>query len=335
MTINGISIIICTFNGRNRILHTLEALIRLEPVKDLRCEVILVDNASTDGTSQIAEDFWSKNQRHMPLKIITEPFSGKANAIKRGYDHSSCELMILCDDDNWLFPDYLIQTHNLFTIHPEISLAGGLGIAHFGTEQEPKWFNKWQTHYACGQYHETSGFLKSGRFEIWGAGSILRKSMWNHLVENGFKFSFSTEAGKPLGEDTELALAVIHAGGKLYFDKHLKYSHDLTGGRVNWYNLLEISRLNGIITAGLTIRHMAYKHQNSSEKTFYLLLFFKVLRLLPGLFFQFIKPGNKPVTVGRIKLIKNLIFNCSKNYTKYKESVILVSKLKNKKFIIQ
>lgn len=55
---NGVSIICCSYNGRERLQITLEA------IKNLECngnwELIFIDNASTDGTLEFAKEFFLK-----------------------------------------------------------------------------------------------------------------------------------------------------------------------------------------------------------------------------------------------------------------------------------
>ena len=87
--------------------------------------------------------------------------------------------MLLCDDDNWLQPDYLKTVIEIFSKYPDIGLLGGYGKAVFNGTEKPDWFDKWENCYVCGKHHTKNGFLQSSDFSIWGAGSVIRKTMWN------------------------------------------------------------------------------------------------------------------------------------------------------------
>jgi glycosyltransferase involved in cell wall biosynthesis len=327
----GISVIICTYNGGYRLQPTLEALALQNIDKFENIEILLIDNASSDNTVELALKYWDKLSSPIPLKIIPEPRSGKANALNTGYNEAKYELMLLCDDDNWLQPDYFTIILDIFQKHPEIALAGGYGIAEFGNEEKPPWFDQWQNNYACGKLHEKSCFLKFGDFRIWGAGSVLRKSMWIYLLENGFQFVNSTKAGKPLGEDAEISHAVMYSGHKLYFDERLWFYHDLSGGRISWENYLEQMMLNGKISACFTVFYIAYKHESTNRLIYFIHLYILIIRHTLGFIFQSLKLNNKSMRITRYEFLKVLVFNNKRNYSLFLSSHIWINKLKKLK----
>jgi glycosyltransferase involved in cell wall biosynthesis len=66
----GISIVICTYNGVKRLQPTLEAIFKLTIQQDLSWELIIVDNASTDNTSSLCIDLIEKHQFQNKVKIL-------------------------------------------------------------------------------------------------------------------------------------------------------------------------------------------------------------------------------------------------------------------------
>ena len=328
LAVNGISVIICTFNAYNRIIPTLEAIVNQSIDKNTNCEVLVIDNASNDETAMIVDKFWRQTNSHIPLRIISEPKPGKANALLTGYNEAKYELMLLCDDDNWLHPDYFKIVIGIFEKYPEIALAGGYGIAEFRTDEKPLWFDKWQNNYVCGKHLDKSGFLEINDFRIWGAGSILRKSMWKHILESGFQFVNSTKAGKSLGEDTEIAYAVMYSGGKLFFDERLWFFHDLSGGRISWKNFLEQMKVNGKISACFTIFNIAYKSDNISKKMYYFQLYILLIRHFLGFVFQCLIPNNKAMRITRFAFLKELFLNHKQNYSLLLSSHKWINKIK-------
>ena len=54
----GVSLVIVSYNGRKRLKPTLEHLARQRKI-DFNFEIIVVDNNSTDSTSQKAKELWA------------------------------------------------------------------------------------------------------------------------------------------------------------------------------------------------------------------------------------------------------------------------------------
>lgn len=57
----GVSIIICCYNAQDRIVRTLEHIQQQRFFIPIPWEVIVIDNASTDNTAEVAENVWKTN----------------------------------------------------------------------------------------------------------------------------------------------------------------------------------------------------------------------------------------------------------------------------------
>src|SRR5688572_4707126 len=101
----GCSIIICCHNSSKKLPHTLMG-IATQNVSNLVCELILVDNNSTDDTAAIASEIWRQLGHPFPLMIANENRPGLIYARKAGINLASNEIILFCDDDNWLPQDY-------------------------------------------------------------------------------------------------------------------------------------------------------------------------------------------------------------------------------------
>jgi glycosyltransferase involved in cell wall biosynthesis len=245
--INSITILICTFNGKQKLHDTLAYIAALRIPQDIHgIELLLVDNNSQDGTASFAQERWIQLENPFPLQVIHEPNPGKSHALTRGYNAAKGDLIVLCDDDNWLQKDYLVHAKNLFDTRPEISLAGGCGnTALFQNDEKPEWFDTFSHYFVVGTHHPHSRILAKGDYSVYGAGSVLRKTVWNKIYNSGFRFQNSISAGKAMAEDVELSMAVAFAGYKLYFDEQLTFTHDLRWGRISFDNFLNQEKLNG------------------------------------------------------------------------------------------
>jgi glycosyltransferase involved in cell wall biosynthesis len=245
--IECISILICAYNGKHKLHDTLAHIASLQlPSEVLGVELLLVDNHSQDGTAAFAVERWHELGNPFSLQVIHEPKPGKAHALTTGYNAATGDAIVLCDDDNWLQEDYLINVKTLFDAHPEIGLAGGYGNkALFHDDEKPEWFDIFSLYFLVGTHHPHARILAKGDYSVYGAGSVLRKTAWNRIYNSGFRFQNSTYKGRAFSEDVELSMAVAFSGYKLYFDDQLTFTHDLRWGRMTFDNLLEQERLNG------------------------------------------------------------------------------------------
>src|SRR5581483_6600319 len=77
-----ISVVICTWNRARQLDDTLRSLASLRTGCDLRWELVIVDNNSTDDTSRVVEQ--AAAAYPVPLRYIFEPHQGKSSAMNTG-----------------------------------------------------------------------------------------------------------------------------------------------------------------------------------------------------------------------------------------------------------
>ena len=284
-----ITILTCTYNGKNKLSNTLKAFTTLIIPDEVRLlEILVVDNNSDDGTYDFVYDYWKTLDSTLKINVITEKRAGKANALIKGYNTAAGDLIILCDDDNWLDENYIIRTLEIFK-DPDIGLAGGFGRkAIFMDDEQPVWFNQFMWRYMVGTHHKKSRYLVENDYSIYGAGSIIRKSVWDLVYHSGFRFQNFTNSNKAMAEDSELAMAIAFSGNKLYFNNQLTFVHDLRWGRLSIDNLKQQEKLNGKCSIYPMVYELIY-HRIGSSYLFlrflkhYLLTFFEVRQQLQKL----------------------------------------------------
>ncbi len=57
----GVSVIICCYNSSSRIIPTLQNLVKQRVPNHIPWEVIVVNNASTDNTGEVAKETWQRS----------------------------------------------------------------------------------------------------------------------------------------------------------------------------------------------------------------------------------------------------------------------------------
>lgn len=92
-----ISVIVATHNRRALLARTISALEAQEwPRGDL--EIIVVDNASTDGTREAVEDMALQERRH-GVRLLHESRPGKSYAVNTGVTAARGDILAFTDDD--------------------------------------------------------------------------------------------------------------------------------------------------------------------------------------------------------------------------------------------
>jgi len=261
----GISVIICCYNSAGRLPDTLKHLALQEVPLDVEWEIIVVNNASTDNTKDVAQAEWARyNLRNIELKEVNEPTPGLNYARKKGIDESNYEYLIFCDDDNWLCKDYIFKVYDIFELMPEVGMIGGVGEAAFESSP-PKWFLEMEGFgYAVGVEGRNTGYVNS----VYGAGMAIRKFLFLSIINKGISFVLTDRNGASLssGGDSEISLLMNLAGQKIYLDTSLRFKHFLTAKRLDWKYYLRLRRSFGKANAYLNLYDKALFPQSAKQK---------------------------------------------------------------------
>lgn len=236
----GVSVVICTHNGATRIPAALAALRAQRVPPELGWEVILVDNASSDDSAEIAQNAWHEGPA--PLRVVREERLGLVHANRRGFLEARYELVSFVNDDNAVAADWVARVAELMTAHPEVGACGG--FAEAGTTAPlPAWFERYRIHYAVGPQATAAGPL-AAPVALWGAGLSVRKAAWLALESNGFEPLAVGRQGAALGagEDYELSHALRLAGWTLWYSPDLRIRHVIPAERLRWTYLRRLHR---------------------------------------------------------------------------------------------
>lgn len=128
-----LAFVIPAFNEEGLIGRCLESVTKRVKQSGVECEIIVVNNASTDRTKEIAEGFEG-------VTVVDEFEKGLVYARRAGFNASTAELVANLDADTEL-PDGWIETvMSSFEKQPElVGLSGHISImiCRFGTAS---WF---------------------------------------------------------------------------------------------------------------------------------------------------------------------------------------------------
>jgi glycosyltransferase involved in cell wall biosynthesis len=242
----GVSVAICTYNGESRLIATLSHLKNQLTETDIAWEVLLIDNASTDKSVELAREYWN-NDGPAPLRILQEPQPGLSFARARAFEEAYYEIISFVDDDNWVGPGWISTVRECMSEDPALGALSSMNTA-VADGGFPPWFSRWAHYYAA---HASCEFSTLESWLLIGAGMTIRKRCWQELRRDGFQPRLTDRLGARLTTcgDLELGCAIQLAGWKIRVEPRLRLQHYIPHARLDWNYLRRLARASGEATA--------------------------------------------------------------------------------------
>ena len=112
--LGAVSVVIVNYNGAEHLSHCLDAVFALSFAAD---EVLIVDNASSDGSERLA------SERHPAARVIRLPANhGPCPARNVGLSTARNRWVLLLDNDAVLLPETLERMVRAAELHPEAAI---------------------------------------------------------------------------------------------------------------------------------------------------------------------------------------------------------------------
>lgn len=198
-----VSVIIPFYNAQDSIAFCLEALADQNDPPD---EIILVDNRSSDKSSEIASNFKQKRP-DLNFKLVEEPTPGPSAARNRGIKEANGAVIAFTDSDCVPDRNWLTEVQDAFT-NSEIGAVAGK-IIGFKPEAIIDRFHAMFTMQGLSQSQVFSEFtLVRGGFPT--ANLAIRQDVLKHI--GGFN-----ESMKIYSEDYDLCARIYEAGFSILY----------------------------------------------------------------------------------------------------------------------
>jgi glycosyltransferase involved in cell wall biosynthesis len=136
-----ISLVICTYNRARYLPGSLNS-IQFQTLDRKKFQIIIIDNASTDNTADIINNFIKENPG-LNIKYCYEENKGLSFARNRGIKESESQIISYVDDDVILPTDFLEKILIFFEQYPAAVGAGGKVIPKYESGKEPEWMSKY------------------------------------------------------------------------------------------------------------------------------------------------------------------------------------------------
>jgi GT2 family glycosyltransferase len=234
------TVAICTYNGSKRLLSVLQALSGQKAGAAV-WEVLVVDNASNDDTSEVA----ARHFRELRLigRVVREEQLGLSFARWRAAMEAKSEIICFLDDDNIPNEHFVANAVAAFHSRPKAGSIGGKVLPAW--ESKPTALAVAVAGFAlavCDQgerafryEHITSGPV--------GAGMCVRRELLKHIYScPAFLTEIPGRKGRSLssGEDTALAVRIHKAGYECWYEPSLVIHHMLPAHRMQKDYLLRL-----------------------------------------------------------------------------------------------
>lgn len=229
--IPAISLVICTYNRCKYLPAALESVAAQKCTPGL-FELIIVDNASTDDTAVIANDFL-KSHPELSVRYVFEANKGLSFARNRGRTEAMALVVAYIDDDVILFEDYVARLNEFFINYPGASGAGGRVIPKY-EHGRPKWMNKYLKGFVGEVSHgnQIKKFDKGMKYPA-GASMIYTKEILERAggFNNELKFR---------SDDKYIFYAVSSISDEIYYLPDVQLYHFIDDARLEFDNFKKL-----------------------------------------------------------------------------------------------
>lgn len=105
-----VSVIVPVYNAEKTLEKCIESLIS----QTIECQLIFVDDGSTDYSLNILKDYESK---HSNIKVISQNNGGVSKARNTGLEYVTGEFIGFADSDDWVEPNAYETLQNMLLTH--------------------------------------------------------------------------------------------------------------------------------------------------------------------------------------------------------------------------
>lgn len=231
-----VSVVICTYNRSDLLLGCLQSLVA-KALELSMCEVIVVNNNSTDATQKIAEEF---AESHCNFRVFVEAHQGLSHARNRGWKEARGEYVAYIDDDARACPDWLEAISDFIRRHPDVEAFGG-PYAAFAQVPIPTWFPPGYGSWDLGCEERV---ISVGKEWLNGTNMVFKRTLLERVGGFNTRLGMSGDT-VAYGEETRLLLELDRRGVAVYYVPQMKVEHLLASYKISLRWLLNSAFQNG------------------------------------------------------------------------------------------
>ena len=234
VTLPLITIAIATFNRAEILRRSLRSLYNLSTQGLFRYEVVVIDNASTDHTSQVVLECAGECQ--IEMRPIVEPIAGLPFARNRSVIEARGDWVAFFDDDQLADPDWLLRLYES-SISNSVKCVGGSRSLLF--DCPPKSTLSKYANYLLGEIDEDRECFYHPKFLPCTGNVIVAKEVFD-------KIGLFNEACVEGGEDGDFFLRLLESGYQAFYQPKAHVQHLISSNRLESKYLRWIAYRHGL-----------------------------------------------------------------------------------------
>ncbi|MDZ8109988.1 MAG: hormogonium polysaccharide biosynthesis glycosyltransferase HpsE [Nostoc sp. DedQUE12a] len=240
-----VTVAIPTYNGAIRLPQILDKLVTQTGVQNLKWEILIVDNNSSDNTSEVIQNY-QKLYGSCHLRYSFEKEQGAAFARLRAVREARGELIAFLDDDNLPAPDWLAEGYAFGLEYPQAGVWSGQIHGDFEVKP-PENFEKIQAFLAIREHGTNPHLFDADNLRLPpGAALVVRKKAWCENVPQRPILSGKLPGILVQGEDYEPLLYIHNAGWEIWYNPTMHTYHQIPRWRFEKDYLLNLARGCGL-----------------------------------------------------------------------------------------
>jgi glycosyltransferase involved in cell wall biosynthesis len=235
------SVVVCTRNRAAILPAALESLSRQQSGRVF--EVIVVNNASDDGTADVIAEWCRRDPR---FRMVDEPNPGLSRAKNLGIREARGPVVLFTDDDVLVEPQWLERHMTLLSGKDQLVISGGpiLPISH-DLSAWPGWLEEAALVDLPSLDHGPIARPLGHWEQLWGANMAIPRSVFDRI---GMWNEGLGRKGEERGtwEDLDFAERVRSAGGQVWFCPGAVIRHRVMRDRARPRPMLRSAFLRGM-----------------------------------------------------------------------------------------
>ncbi|MEH2111553.1 hormogonium polysaccharide biosynthesis glycosyltransferase HpsE [Nostoc sp.] len=241
-----ISVAIPAYNGATRLPKILDKILTQKGVEKFNWEIIIVDNNSSDNTSEVIENYQKIYDGIFHIRYFLEPEQGAAFARLRAVREARGQLIAFLDDDNLPDPNWLSEAYNFGLNHPQAGAWSGQIHGDFEVNP-PENFERIQAFLAIREHGSNPHLFDADNLRLPpGAALVVRKEVWSENVPLRPNLSGKLPGILVQGDDYEPLLYIHNAGWEIWYNPTMHTYHQIPGWRFERDYLLTLARGCGL-----------------------------------------------------------------------------------------
>lgn len=248
-----ISVVLATYNRADSLRVTLDSLLSLAVPQDLSWELLVVDNNSTDATTEVVQKF--AVEAEFPVRYIFEKTQGRSAALNAGIAEAKGEIITFTDDDVLFDQNWLCTLKETFNRYDCEAVAGR--VLPLWRQPKPDWLvMEGQFAVVHFDYGDESKEINEPPL---GANSAFRRGVFRRHGLFRLDLGVSGSKHTVTCDDTEFGMRLVRAGERIIYSPTSIVYHPVEPHRatkkyfLSWYyyNGVSLTRTFGVPNQGV------------------------------------------------------------------------------------